>query len=263
MQEMLYDKIGLDYNSTRNADPFLVSRLLYFLKPVTGKTYLDIGCGTGNYTVALAEQGFKCCGVDPSAAMLKKAQLRNTEIEWLQGTAENIPVANNEFEGAIATLTIHHWKDLQRSFKEISRVLKEKGRIVIFTSTSEQTGGYWLNHYFPEMLKNSSLQMPSIHIINEALVHAGFNIIATEKYFIKDDLQDQFLYVGKNRPHLYFNEAIRKGISSFAALANSEEVEKGLRELKKDIESNTFEQIKQQYENELGDYLFITAEKIE
>ncbi|MFT3910557.1 MAG: methyltransferase domain-containing protein [Ferruginibacter sp.] len=261
MQETLYDKIGVDYNATRNADPFLVSRLLHFLKPVTGKTYLDIGCGTGNYTIALAEKGYRFYGVEPSEAMLNKAQKRNAKIEWLTGTAENIPFANNTFDGVMATLTIHHWKDLQRSFKEIFRVLNNKGRFVCFTSTAEQTNGYWLNHYFPKMLQNSSLQMPSIHVINDALIHAGFNVMATEKYFIKDDLQDQFLYVGKNRPHLYFNESIRNGISSFAALANNKEVERGLAELKKDIESNSFGRIKEQYENELGDYLFITAEK--
>lgn len=262
MQKILYNKIGADYNSTRKADPFLTSRLFHFLSPAIGKIYLDIGCGTGNYTVAFREEGYQFYGVEPSEAMLKKAQLRNTEINWLQGIAENIPAACNTFDGAIATLTIHHWKDLQQSFKEVHRVLNDNGRIVCFTSTAEQMKGYWLNHYFPKMMQDAIVQMPAINVIIEALTNADLKITATEKYFIKDDLQDHFLFVGKNRPRIYFNEAVRNGISSFAALVNFEEIEKGLSELKKDIECDEFERVKQQYENEQGDYLFITAEKI-
>ena len=64
--EAIYDAIGTGYNSTRQADPYLTSRLLYFLKPQPGKLYLDIGCGTGNYTIALSNQGLNFTGVEPS-----------------------------------------------------------------------------------------------------------------------------------------------------------------------------------------------------
>ena len=83
----------------------------------------------------------------------------------------------------------------------------------------------------------------------------------TEKYFIQPDLQDHFLYVGKHRPRLYMDAQIRQGISSFSALANQAEVRVGLQQLEEDITSGVVQQHIEAYENDLGDYLFIVAEK--
>ena len=105
------------------------------------------------------------------------------------------------------------------------------------------------------------LQMPSFEAVSQAAWQAGFEIAGTEKYFIKADLSDHFLYVGKNRPELYLEQRIRSGISSFSALSNAEEVETGLRQLEGDIESNHFTQVQSRYENDLGDYLFIVMRK--
>jgi SAM-dependent methyltransferase len=256
----IYNTIGTGYNSTRRADPYLTGRLLNFLNPAPGKHYLDIGCGTGNYTIALAKHGLNFTGVEPSEKMLEIARKNDIGINWLYGSAENIPAGNKTFDGVIATLTIHHWKDINLALQELHRVTKENGRIVLFTATPKQIAGYWLNHYFPQMLHSSIIQMPSFDVIADALTNAGFEIKTTEKYFIQDDLQDLFLYAGKNRPKIYFDEAIRNGISSFAALANAEEVESGILKLKSDLESRRFWQIKEKYDNDLGDYLFIVAE---
>jgi ubiquinone/menaquinone biosynthesis C-methylase UbiE len=180
----------------------------------------------------------------------------------MKGTSDQIPAEDKKFQGAIATLTIHHWTDLKESFKEIHRVLTDDGRIVFFTSTPDQIKGYWLNHYFPEMIYASAAQMPSVEIINQSAMESGFRITQMEKYFVQDDLTDQFLYAGKNNPYLYFDENIRKGISSFSSLANSVEVGQGLIQLESDIRNKKFDPVKIKYENDSGDYLFIVAEKI-
>ena len=261
MAKAKYDLIGSNYNNTRQADPYITSRLLSLLIPQNDNLYLDLGCGTGNYTIALAEQGFNFYGIEPSENMLSEARSRNQKIQWIKGKAERLPFQDDLFEGAIATLTIHHWGDLKKSFREINRVLSDNGRIVLFTSTPEQMQGYWLNHYFPKMLNSSMAQMPSLEAINNALTYANFEITTIEKYFIPDNLQDRFLYVGKNQPQLYLDENIRKGISSFSALANIEEVNEGLVMLQADIEAKVFDNLKNQYQNDLGDYLFIAAKK--
>ncbi|HEX9979001.1 MAG TPA: class I SAM-dependent methyltransferase [Flavobacterium sp.] len=259
--DVKYDKIGTGYNSTRKADPYLTARILFLLRTQNGKRYLDLGCGTGNYTSVLADNGLKFIGIDPSEKMLAEAKARNQNVTWLKGTAEHIPMDDKVVDGIIATLSIHHWSNIKKAFGEISRVLSDKGKLVLFTSTPEQMKGYWLNHYFPKMLHSSIVQMPSIDVIREATEEAGLIISGIEKYFIHDDLQDCFLYVGKNRPECYFDDQIRHGISSFSSLANSEEVKEGLAKLRNDIDNRAFEKIKNEYENILGDYLFITIEK--
>ncbi|WP_422107767.1 class I SAM-dependent methyltransferase [Winogradskyella sp.] len=252
-----YNKIGVNYNQTRKADPYLTDQLLKHLNPNKKGLYLDIGCGTGNYTNALNERGFQFIGIDPSIEMLQKARLNNQSINWQIGTAEKTGLPENSIDGIVATLTIHHWTNLSRAFSELKYVLKPGGKIIVFTSTPKQMKGYWLNHYFPKMLEDSILQMPSFEAVEEAMMSSGLKVITTENYDIKPDLKDQFLYCGKQNPELYFDESIRHGISSFSALANKEEVEKGLATLKNDIDSGEIHAIIKSYDNDFGDYLYI------
>ena len=257
-----YDKIGTNYNLTRKADKYLTKQLLHHLNPKKNKLYLDIGCGTGNYTNELQRKGFQFIGIDPSIEMLEKAKAKNQQVDWRIGTAEKTGLFNNSVDGIIGSLTIHHWTDLKEAFLELFRILKENGNIVIFTSTPKQMKGYWLNHYFPKMLSDSIIQMPSLENVISSMNYAGFEISRTEKYSIKPSLQDKFLYCGKQNPEAYFDENIRHGISSFSSLANREEVEKALIDLRKDIDSGKINQIMKSYENDSGDYLYIIGKKL-
>ena len=256
-----YNKIGINYNQTRKADPYLTEQLLKHLNPNKDGLYLDIGCGTGNYTSEFQKRGYNFIGIDPSIEMLQKARSKNLNIEWKIGTAEKTDLPQESIDGIIGTLTIHHWSNLTRAFSELHYVLKPNRRIVIFTSTPQQMQGYWLNHYFPKMLEDSMEQMPTYEVVKEAMNTAGFKISSTDIYNIEPDLQDQFLYCGKQNPELYFDESTRHGISSFSALANLEEVKKGLAQLRLDIDSGEINTIIKSYENSLGDYLYIIAEK--
>ena len=114
---------------------------------------------------------------------------------------------------------------------------------------------------FPKMLEDSIVQMPTFQNIKNAMKYAGFSISQTETYAIKPDLKDLFLYCGKQNPKLYSNPVIRQGISSFSSLANKNEVEKGLIKLENDIANKSINKIKESYDNDLGDYLFIFGEK--
>lgn len=256
-----YDSIGINYNCTRKADPYLLQRIYAHLNPGGDKQYLDIGCGTGNYTTALQRMGVNMIGIDPSETMLEKARAANGEVDWKIGAAENTRLESDSIDGIVATLTIHHWPELAGGFSELGRVTGEGGRIVIFTSTPEQMEGYWLNHYFPVMLKQSIAQMPVLQKVTAAMESAGFSVLELEKYNVEPDLQDFFLYSGKHNPYLYLNPKVRRGISSFSSLANAPEVEAGLKRLKEDMLSGKVEEVIQSYENDSGDYLFIVGIK--
>lgn len=256
-----YDLIGKGYNRTRRPDPQLLSNLMDHLSPQAGAIYLDIGCGTGNYTIELFRNGVEVVGVDPSEKMLEKARTKESKIKWQQGTAENIPVADASFDGGLGTLTTHHWTNLEEGFKEINRVLKPGARLVIFTATPAQMDGYWLNYYFPKMLSDSKEQMPGLEATTNAMEQGGLKLEYTEPYFIQADLKDLFLYSGKHDPELYFDEQVRSGISSFSSLSNAEEVKSGLAKLRVDIDSGKVNEVIQQYQNEGGDYLYLVARK--
>lgn len=261
MKQALYDSIGVDYNRTRTADSFLAERLFSLASPRKDSSSLDVGCGTGNYTVALAERGCSFCGVEPSETMIEEARRKSDSVVWTQAAAEELPFENEFFGAALATLTIHHWKNLEKGFAEIRRVLVNNCNFVIFTAYPEQMENYWLNHYFPKMLKDSMAIMPARNKVVTALNSAGFLVTNEEKYYIRSDLQDLFLYSGKQRPALYLDAQVRKGISSFSALSNKQEVETGLQKLSGDLENGNFAEIARKYESNSGDYCFIVATK--
>jgi SAM-dependent methyltransferase len=222
-----------------------------------GSTYLDIGCGTGNYTIALSEDGTQFIGVDPSRVMLQEAKQKNTNITWTLGNAEHIPYKDQMFSGALASLTIHHWPNLNRGFIEVYRTLKPKSNFVIFTATAEQMQNYWLNHYFPEMMNKSITQMPSLNAITDAAHNAGFRLSSSVEYFIRTDLQDLFLYSGKHNPSMYLDSAVRSNISSFSSLSNDIEIAQGLVKLSSDINSLQFWRVKRTFDEKTGDYLML------
>lgn len=255
------NQIGTGYNNTRKPDAYLVERMLFHLQPEKSGIYLDIGCGTGNYTNEFQKKGYKFIGIDPSEKMLIEAKHRNSIVDYRIGIAENTGLEPESVDGITASLTIHHWTDLSLAYSELYRILKPNGKLVIFTSTPKQMKGYWLNYYFPKRLEDSMVQMPSFNLVKKALESFGFQIINTENYNIQPDLEDKFLYCGKENPELYFDESIRNNISSFSDLANQQEVEIGLASLRTDIDNETIGKVMKSFENNLGDYLYIVADK--
>ncbi|MEO9966132.1 MAG: class I SAM-dependent methyltransferase [Reichenbachiella sp.] len=261
MEREKYDKIGVGYNNTRKADPYICQSLIYHLNGQQDQSFLDIGCGSGNYTSAFIKAGLNFIGMDPSEHMLRQAQRNCPEGIWKQGRAENTGFDEDFFDGIVGSLTIHHWQNLDDAFRELYRVMRPNGDLVLFTSTPDQMKGYWLNAYFPKMLSDSMIQMPRLELITQSLTNAGFKIDAIEKYFVTSELQDLFLYSGKQRPSLYLDPEVRHGISSFSDLANQKEVTAGIKQLAADIDNHEIQNVMSRYENDLGDYLFVKAQK--
>jgi SAM-dependent methyltransferase len=260
----LYDRIGAGYDTTRRADPGLVGWLLDLLAMPAGSRCLDVACGTGNYTTALAEAGLQLVGVDVSRQMLTAAREKSGAVRWVTGDVANLPFPNGAFEVAVCTLALHHFSQPERSFREIARVLSigpSGGRLVVFTAAPEQMRRYWLTEYFPDAMAQATRQMPSIEPTLAFLEAAGFTHVCRVPWLVTPDLQDLFLYAGKYRPRLYLDPTVRAGISTFATLATPAEVERGCARLSADMASGRFADVLRASEHPDGDYLFLVASK--
>jgi ubiquinone/menaquinone biosynthesis C-methylase UbiE len=255
----IYNTIGRSYNVTRKADPYIADMVYQLLQARPGGDYLDIGCGTCNYLGVMSSQGLNMTGADPSDTMLEAARLKDLPARLIRASAESIPLPDDSFDGAIAMLTVHHWNDLTAGLGEIHRVVKKGGRLVLFTYTPGQVHGYWLAHYFPEMIRLGAAGIPTLEEMSVLLEAAGFGAIQSFPYFVRDDLQDQFMYAFKRQPAKYLEERVRNGTSGFALAKDQEEIASGLRVLEADLASGKINQVMEQYENALGDYLFIRA----
>ena len=256
----LYDRIGVGYDTTRQADPYLLSRLIHHLHPHASRRYLDIGSGTGNYTIAMHQAGVSILGLELSATMLARAKEKAPHIAWHNGRAEAIPFASASFDGATCAFVHHHMADPAAAFREVHRVLTPHARFVILNSTVEQMRHYWLNEYFPRAMAKAAAPYERFVTI-DVLESAGFRIACEEKYDVTPDLNDLFLYCGKHKPGRYLDPRIRSGISSFADAPDQEEIARGVKRIAEDIESGRINDVIRKYAWDGGDYMFTVAER--
>ena len=256
----LYDAIGAGYGTTRRADPDIADTLARHLALRDDADYLDLACGSGNYTAALAARGGRWSGLDVSTTMLEQARHKGAAVHWLHGDAAAPPFADSRFDGVLCTLAIHHFTSLDAPFAQAHRVLRQGGRFVIFTAFAEQMRHYWLGRYFPQMMARSIEKMPAQGVVQAALHAAGFTHIETQPYFVTPQLQDLFLYAAKQRPAMVLDAAVRANISSFATLCPADELAAGLDALRADLASGRWAGVPLDAPT-LGDYAFVIAHR--
>ena len=92
---------------------------------------LDVGCGTGQSTLALLEVGDEIIGMDNSAEMLSHA-IRHAQVCYVKGQAEQMPFGDAAF-GLMTVALAFHWFDRRQFMSEARRVLRPGGWLVIYT----------------------------------------------------------------------------------------------------------------------------------
>ncbi|MGE5582109.1 MAG: methyltransferase domain-containing protein [Bacillota bacterium] len=114
--------------------------------PPPGSEVADIGTGTGYLALGLAKYAAKVRAIDSSAAMLAvagddlaKAGLHNVEL--IEGDAHDLPVADAALDIVYANLLLHHLLEPGLAIKEMFRVLKPGGRVII-TDINQHSHGW-------------------------------------------------------------------------------------------------------------------------
>lgn len=260
MQKALYDQIGKQYDTTRQADPEIVNRLYEILNLQKSQYCLDVGCGTGNYTIALAEKGINITGMDASEEMLDKARAKNSKLCWVQGDAKQMPFSDETFDGILCFLAIHHFNDIVLFFKEVRRLLKPNGKLLIFTNSPKQLKQLWLLEYFPKMIEKAADQLFTQEQIDEALRQEGFCSVIFEKYFVTENTKDAFLEVAKYHPELCLNANFRFNTSPFALAPDEVEIHLGLERLAQDLKEGGSGNIINGMNNSEGNFYYISAQ---
>ena len=121
--------------------------------PVEGKRVLEIACGTGRFTVMLAERGAEITGLDISGPMLQqgreKAAATGVDVEFMRGDAGRLPFPDDHFDTVVA-MRFFHLADTPASFlSEMRRVSRDQ---VLFDT---------FNRYSTRSLYNWALPMGS------------------------------------------------------------------------------------------------------
>ena len=101
-------------------------------QPRSGEIAVDLGCGTGAYSVWLQEQGLSVTGVDLSEKMLAVARRKASDrVKFIRADLSHLPFPSGQFDFAICNVTLEFVQDPTAVLKEGIRVLKPGGRLVV------------------------------------------------------------------------------------------------------------------------------------
>lgn len=170
---------------------FLAGFLKEYLSDIKNPIIVDLGMGPGllskeiNKVIPDAE----IIGIDPSQHMLKIAK-ENAEVKTFLATSENIPLDDNTVDLLVTRFSLAYWKNPRKSIKEISRVLKPEGKIVIEALNKNfpswklfilkikwilKTASFDITKYFADAYKTAY----SIESIKKLMIESDFKIVRT------------------------------------------------------------------------------------
>ena len=143
----LFARIARRYDLLNDLQSFGLHRLwkrrvVQLANVKSGDRALDLCCGTGDISFALAKNGAETTGLDFSAQMLEVAKARNARLHsrnpksktpdpnFVQGDAQQLPFPDNSFDAVTVGYGLRNLANLDRGLDEMIRVAKPGGRII-------------------------------------------------------------------------------------------------------------------------------------
>jgi len=99
--------------------------------PKPGQSVLDLAAGTGSSSIAFNLDGVRVVASDFSQGMLAEGRKRHPELEFVFADATNLPFAANEFDATTISFGLRNVVDVEKALREMFRVTKPGGRVVI------------------------------------------------------------------------------------------------------------------------------------
>ena len=189
-----FDKVADTYDSYYQNDlgkkiDFLEKNLVAeFYNEFTKKEVLEIGCGTGHWTSFLSELRLKVTGIDVSNKMIEKAKSKNiphAKFEIMDATM--LPFADESIENIICITSLEFIDNQEKALKEMHRVLKKNGTILIGTLNKD-------SEWFKENKNNeiySAANMYNYESLYKAMSLFGAAQIESRVFFENGSLLDE------------------------------------------------------------------------
>jgi SAM-dependent methyltransferase len=196
MARVDYDEMSARYDHGRRLDDWQVEPLRPEIAaelPVGATRILDLGSGTGQWSERLARWfDVDVVGVEPSAGMRTKATMASHDrVRVIAGAAERIPLRGGSVDSAWLSVVVHHFDDLRAAARELRRVVRAGGSIVLRTPVPDliprdpavvercvRASGMEGTVTYPGLVFPSSLDVidtfPSLTELDDAFGAAGF-----------------------------------------------------------------------------------------
>jgi len=175
----------------------------------SGDDVLDMGCGTGRFTIPLAERARSVSGLDMSPMMLATARQkladRGLAADLREGDMADLPFPDASFDVVVSMLALMHIprQDRQQVFREAARVLRPGGRMLVGVK----------NSVFERMFRGDRFATVDItDVDSEELIftntRSGEDMVAPWHSFSPDELTSLSAVAGLSLVHLRGNSPI-------------------------------------------------------
>lgn len=225
-----YEQHGTSYATIRRPDPRIAARVHAALG--ASRTVLNVGAGAGSYEPV----DRYVLAVEPSATM--RAQRPVGGAPAVDATAENLPFDDNSFDAAMAILTVHQWRDVNRGLREMRRV--SSGPVVVLTIDASALQQFWLTDYIPEVVAVERTRFPTLDRVSDALAEGSADV-RVDVVPVPKDCTDGFGEAFYARPEAFLRPEIRAA-SSGLVLTDANAVQRGLDRLANDLASGAWDQ---------------------
>jgi SAM-dependent methyltransferase len=194
------------------------------------KRVLDLGSGTGIFAEALAAWfDVSIVGVEPSRAMRRQALAKAAgSVSYVGGEAEHIPLAERTCDCAWLSTVLHHVRDRPQCARELRRILRGRGRVLIRSGFGDRLDGVRWLRYFPSAREIAATRWPTVEATAEVFATAGFEV---------EQLHEVPEVVAPNLSAYHRRIALRA--SSTLTLIDEDEFEKGIERLRQEVAASS------------------------
>jgi ubiquinone/menaquinone biosynthesis C-methylase UbiE len=152
---------------------------------------LDVACGPGLVANAFAEHAAHVTGIDLTPGMIEEARRRQPatldNLDWRVGDIRALPFADATFSVVLTRYTFHHFLDPQAALREMMRVCKPGGRILIADIVQQPDKAVAYDHL--EILRDPShVHALTFNEMDLLIAGSGLTDIRTARYKIDTPL---------------------------------------------------------------------------
>lgn len=174
-----------DFYNKQTADAEHMELLINMISPKNNDVVVDLGTGSGYLAFPLAKRydSIRVIGLDIVTDTLKrnKKKANDMKLDNLQFVSYDgiiFPLDNNSVDVIITRYALHHFPALMHSFKEMYRILKLGGKIIISDPTPNKNDYCRFIDKFMQMKPDGHIRFYYLDEYKEMMKQAGFNYIS-------------------------------------------------------------------------------------
>jgi ubiquinone/menaquinone biosynthesis C-methylase UbiE len=148
------------------------SIFLKLLAPAQGERILDVGAGKGEVAALVASKGSETYAIEPDSKRVDRIRHRYPSVNCALASSEKVPRPDGYFDKVYSTLAWHHFEDKSQSARELARVVKPGGLLLI-VEIQPRSGLGRILRFLENGLLRANIQLETMDALAGRMTEAG------------------------------------------------------------------------------------------